>query len=56
MNVTLNLPEPVLRRLREIAKQNHRSLSGQVAFFLQQGVSNQHTPAATKQTTNKQTA
>jgi len=40
MTVSINLDEEVIRKIKRVADQQHRSFSGQVAFFCAEGLSN----------------
>jgi len=44
MTVSISLPEDLIEDIKEIARKEHRSFSGQVAFFLSQGVLHPDTP------------
>lgn len=47
ITITAQLPEPLVNKLREIAKAEGRSLSSQIRLFLASAVTQQNTAPAT---------
>jgi hypothetical protein len=44
MNISISIPEELVETVKKVAEAEHRSLSGQIAFFCAQGVGRPVTP------------
>ena len=40
MTISVSLPEELVCKIKEAAQRDHRSISGQIAFFCDRGMSN----------------
>ncbi len=44
MTISVSLPEDLVCKIKEAAQRDHRSISGQIAFFCDRGMSNMLEP------------
>lgn len=45
MTISVSLPEELVVKIKDAAQRDHRSISGQIAFFCDRGMSNMLEPA-----------
>ena len=45
MTISVSLPEELVSKIKDAAHRDHRSISGQIAFFCDRGMSNLLQPA-----------